>query len=53
MVGCFDGSIKIISFNIDQNSILENYRLDKHTKPVYSISLNSKGNQFVSSSSDK
>ncbi|CAD8056132.1 unnamed protein product [Paramecium primaurelia] len=53
IAGCFDGSIKIISFNNDLQTVLENYRLDRHTKPVYSISLNSKGNQFVSSSSDK
>ncbi|CAK76523.1 unnamed protein product (macronuclear) [Paramecium tetraurelia] len=53
IVGCFDGSIKINLFNVDRNKANEQQRLDKHTKPVYSISLNSKCNQFVSSSSDK
>ncbi|CAD8154531.1 unnamed protein product [Paramecium octaurelia] len=53
IVGCFDGSIKINPCNLDQKKPNEQQRLDKHTKPVYSISLNSKCNQFVSSSSDK
>ncbi|CAD8091338.1 unnamed protein product [Paramecium sonneborni] len=53
IVGCFDGSIKIINFKIEQNKILDSYRLDQHKKPVYCISLNSKENQFVSSSGER